>query len=233
MQISYATLGFTIAGILFLVHSLSFIKLPNDILKKELRFYSFAYLPLSLTFIIWGLLTYFNTTLLAPSIIVGNALLLVSTLIMLLFLFSKKSRSVKIFVFIIGLLLSVIFIWWRINYFFPTPYMLNGILLLDTQRPVSILWALIFIIIWFPACIKAAKIISKNILRPELNYVYSFIYIISTLSAILFISAQTPTLAVITFVMLFLSFSMSLYSNFMIKTLFLKKDTVIPLPISN
>lgn len=229
MQISYATLGFTIAGILFFVYSISFGKLPKGSLKTNLRVYSSAYLPLALVFLVWGLFT-LNTVLLPLAVIIGNALLLIGSIIMMYFLFSERSEILRIILLIIGLLLSSIFLWWRIKYFFPTPYIINGILLLDTQQLVSIVWSVIFLLIWLPANLKAARIISRDLLKPEMNYIYSFIYIISTISAVLFISAQTPTLAIISFLLLLVSFVMLLYSNFVLKILFLEKGQIIQLP---
>ena len=218
MSIGLATLGFTIAGILFLIYAFSFRKAATESLKEKLSVYSFAYVFLGIAFLFWGIVTFIPSQL-QNSVIIGDSLLLLGSVCLLSFIFAAR-QSARWVAIVVGLLASALFVWWRITYFFPAAVLQNGILIFNTQMPVAILLGLIFLAIWLPANLRAARLIGRELNDPAMTSIYLWIYIFSTIMAILFISVKTPTFVVVAFVMLGLCFVLLLYSNLVQKKLY-------------
>ena len=65
----------------------------------------------------------------------------------------------------------------------------------------------------------AAKKVTANISIEGMTYAYSFIYGVSTIAAILFITFKTIPMVIISFVTLGICFVMLLYSNYVISKL--------------
>lgn len=222
MSLSLATIGFTVTGIFFGIYAYTFYLLVIKKLRSSLESFSYAYFSLSLAFLIWGGATFMgDQNILNISVIIGNALLLLGT-IFLLNLWFENNKSLRGITIIGCVILSLVFLWWRISYFYPQPTLLNGILLFNTQLPVAILLGLIFLLIWLPTSIKVGKIISRTLRIDSLSFIYSSIYVMATIAALIFIAARTIPMIVISFVGISLCFVMLLTSNIFIDKLIKK-----------
>lgn len=207
-----AFIGFFIAGVVFAIYAYTFYILAGKKLPAFLKNYSFAYFALALAFLIWAFAAV-NNNFLVNSVIVGNVLLLLGSIFLLNVLFNNN-KNIKILSIFIGLILSIIFIWVRINYYQPTPFMENGVLIFNTQKIISIILSSIFIFIWLPANLITARKVTANMPVQGMSFVYSFIYGVSTIAAIFFIASRTVPMVVTAFVTLGICFAMLIYSNY-------------------
>lgn len=212
-----AFIGFAVVGVVFAIYASTFYSLAGKRLPVFLRSYSFAYFSLALAFLIWAFAS-LNNEFLKNSVIIGDSLLLLGSIFLLNVLFNQN-KNIKIFSVAVGIILSVIFIWLRVNYYQPMPFIENGILVFNTQTMIAVVLNLIFILIWLPANLMAAKKVTANISIEGMTYAYSFIYGVSTIAAILFITFKTIPMVVISFVTLGICFVMLLYSNYVISKL--------------
>lgn len=212
-----AFIGFAVVGVVFAIYASTFYSLAGKRLPVFLRSYSFAYFSLALAFLIWAFAS-LNNEFLKNSVIIGDSLLLLGSIFLLNVLFNQN-KNIKIFSIAVGIVLSLIFVWLRINYYQPMPFIENGILVFNTQTMIAVVLNLIFILIWLPANLVAAKKVTANISIEGMTYAYSFIYGVSTIAAILFITFKTIPMVIISFVTLGICFVMLLYSNYVISRL--------------
>ena len=212
-----AFIGFSIAGVIFAIYAYTFYSLAGTKLPVFLKNYAFAYFALALAFLIWAFAA-LNNSFLVNSVIIGNILLLMGSIFLLNVLFNNN-KNIKIFSVFLGIVLSLIFVWVRINYYQPVPFMEDGVLIFNTQKVISIILSLIFIFIWLPANLVVAKKVTANVSIDGMTYAYSFVYGISTIATILFITFKTIPMVIISFVTLGICFVMLLYSNYVISKL--------------
>ena len=207
-----AFIGFLVAGVIFAVYAYTFYSLAGTKLPIFLKNYAFAYFSLALAFLIWAFAA-LNNNFLINSVIIGNILLLLGSIFLLNVLFNN-SKNIKFLSIFLGIVLSFIFLWVRINYYPPTPFMENGVLIFNTQKIISIILSSIFIFIWLPANLVTAKRVTANMPIQGMSFVYSFIYGISTIAAIFFIAFKTVPMVITAFVTLGICFVMLIYSNY-------------------
>jgi hypothetical protein len=212
-----AFIGFTVVSVVLSIYASTFYSLAGKRLPVFMRSYSLAYFSLALTFLIWAFAS-LNNEFLKNFVIIGDSLLLLGSILLLNVLFNQN-KNIKIFSIVTGVILSLIFIWLRINYYQPMPFIENGILVFNTQTIVAVILNLVFILIWLPANLVAAKKVTANISIEGMTYAYSFIYGVSTIAAILFITFKTIPMVIISFVALGICFVMLLYSNYVINKL--------------
>jgi len=212
-----AFVGFFITGIVFTIYASTFYHIARKKLHGYLRNYAFSYICLALAFLIWAFASIYPIFLI-DSIILGNIFLLLGSIFLLSVLFNSN-KYLKCLAVFNGVVLSLGFIYIRVKYFAPTPYIESGVLVFNTQLIIRIILDLLFIFIWLPANLMVAKTITKNIKIDGLNYAYSFIYSVSTVSAALLINFKTVPMIVLSFVVLGISFIMLLYSNYVINKL--------------
>jgi hypothetical protein len=217
MDMNLAFVGFFIAGVVFMVYASSFYSLAGKKLPVFLRSYALAYFCLGLAFLIWAFAA-INTGFLNSSVMVGDVLLLLGSIFLLAVLFNQN-KNLKIFSVVMGIILAAVFIWLRMTYYLPMPLMSNGILVFNTQKVITVILSLIFILIWLPTNILVGKKVGANIPIEGISFVYSFIYGVSTIAAIFFISFKTVPMVVISFVTLGICFIMLLYSNYVLSKL--------------
>lgn len=212
-----AFVGFFIAGIVFAIYASTFYRMTGKKIHAYLKNYAFAYMCLAAAFLVWAVAS-IQTTFLVNSVIIGNILLLTGSIFLLNILFNKK-KYLKYIAVVCGVALSIEFIYVRLGYFAPIPYMESGVLVFNTQKTIQILLDLLFVFIWLPANLSVAKTITANIKIEGLSYIYSFIYSVSTIAAVLLINFRTVPMVVLSFVVLGICFIMLLYSNYVINTL--------------
>lgn len=211
-----ATVGFISAGLFFIVFAYTFFSLTEKKLPKVLRHFSYAYISLASAFIVWGIAAFIGEQrILNQSVTMGNILLLLSTFFLLNFYFADNKRKYPI----LGgwIILSVLFLWWRVVYFFPQPVLLDGILVFNTPLPVSAVLGLIILSIWLPANLKVAKVITEKLKKNELSFIYASVYVLATFAALLFLAAKTTLVIILSFAVLVISFIILIASNFLVQ----------------
>ncbi len=207
-----AFIGFFITGAVFAIYAYTFYSLAEKKLPVFLKNYAFAYFALALAFLIWAFAA-LNNNFLVNSVIIGNILLLLGSIFLLNVLFNNN-KNIRILSIVVGIILSLAFIWMRLNYYQPTPFMSDGVLIFNTQKIISIILSSIFVFIWLPANLVAAKKVTANIPIQGMSFAYSFIYGISTIAAIFFIAFKTVPMVITSFVTLGICFAMLIYSNY-------------------
>jgi hypothetical protein len=213
-MLNLAFIGFTITGILFLIYSASFLWFKGKNRSSEVNAFAIAFLFLGITFSMWGLVAGFYNEYMGDSILLGNALLLASTICLLSIVFNKN--KMKSLALLTATFLSLFFLLYRWKYAFPEPVLTDGVLIFKTQFQISIVWMAIFLLVWFPACLKMARLNTSRLKMKDMLFPFQFVYGISILSAILFMSASTVNSVIIFFTILNICFLMLLASNILL-----------------
>lgn len=214
LLMNLALVGFLVVGILFAIYAYTFYTLAEKKLPAFLRSYAYAYFALALAFFIWAFATV-QTSLLGTSVIIGDVLMLVGS-ICLLSVLLHSNRRLKIAGNIIGSILTVVILYIRFAYFPPMATMTGGLIFFNTQLPIALVFVGAFVLVWLPTNIMVARRVTLFLGVGGMSFVYSFIYVVSTISAVLFVGSTTPTMIIGTFVLLGLCFVMLIYSNYIL-----------------
>lgn len=214
LSMNLAFIGFGVTGLIFLFYATSLYKLTSKTLPVVLKSYCYAYFSLALGFILWAIAAVIPEFL-NPSIVVGDILILIGSVLLLNVLFEKNS-SLKFTSLIVLSLISILFIYLRLTILPPQAVIDNGILIFNTQPLLSKILSLIFLVVWLPTNIRAANLITSAMKVPQLNIFYGFIYAFSTVSAILLMSFKTAPMIIAAFIALSICFVLLLYSNYII-----------------
>jgi hypothetical protein len=209
-----ATLGFVITGLCFGIFAYTFNTLV--IAKTNLKFvqFAYAYYCLGLALLTWGVAAAIGgDDLLRRSVIVGNSFLLLGTLFMLSVWLGQKNRS---WVWLAAVI-AIVLLYVRASHYPPTPYMKDGILIFNTQTPVAIVLGLIFTTIWLPVNLGVARTLVRKIGQEGMASIYSAIYLMATLSALLFLAARRVATVILSFAALTICFVMLVASNIFVK----------------
>jgi len=219
MHVSLATIGFTITGIFFGIYAYTFYSFAGKKVQSVLKSFSYAYYSLALAFLSWGIAAFIgDQNLLNLSVISGNILLLLST-IFLLNIHLHQNENYRTVGLVGAFLLALLFLWWRVSYFPPQPILSNGILIFNTELPVAIVLGLIILLIWLPTNIKVGRLISQRVKVNGISFIYSSIYVMATFAALLFISARTIPVIILSFTGIAICFAMLIASNVVIDKL--------------
>jgi hypothetical protein len=198
-----AVLGFGFTGILFIFFALSIGELSDKVLKDTFKAYSRAYLLVAVAFIIWCLASIRgDKDILALSVVVGDALLLIATLLIISILFDASPHR-KLWLYgaaLTGTAALVI----RTVFFYPEPFMRNHVLFFNSQRAVSFTIAATFLLIWWPVNLQIARLVTRKV--QSLATTYTALYAVATLSAVIFLLAKTPLSVSLSFSALSVSF---------------------------
>lgn len=213
-SMNLAFIGFFIAGVIFAVYAYTFQSITEKKFPTYVKNYAFAYYSLAFAFLVWAFAS-LNTDLLPLSVILGNALLLVGSLYLLTVLFHEH-HTVKYAVLAWGLIFSVTFLYARLTYFAPDPFLREGVLVFNTQQPIAIILILLFLLIWLPANLKIAREVTAPMKIEGMPFVYAFLYALSTVAAIFFITFKTVPMVVASFVVLNVCFVMLLFSSYIV-----------------
>jgi hypothetical protein len=208
-----AALGFTITGLCFGIFAYTFNSLVIHKTNLKLSRFSYAYYFLALALLTWGIATFVGgSKVLKRSVIIGDGFLLLGTVSMLDLWLGKKNRLWVWF----SALVAIAFLYIRIRYYSPTPYMRGGILIFNTQTTVAVIIALIFLLIWLPVSLRVAKRITHKIGQDDLTSIYSGVYIAATVAALIFLAARRTLTVVLSFVAIGICFAMLVRSNMLI-----------------
>lgn len=204
-----ASFGFLLTAIVLFLFAFTFDK----VVKKDdrnLRSFGFAYLLIGVAFLMWGFLGLANAqSSLAHSVLIGDVLIFAATTAALLILVPKKWQHIMV---LSAATCTLIIMFIRIKYFYPDPFILNGILYFNIQHPIAILISVV-VLGWLPACMKAARIITDRKNLPHYYPFYLSAYIITIITAALFIQAQRRLVIIESFIAFGLSVLVLLLSN--------------------
>jgi hypothetical protein len=176
----YAVLGFGVAGVLFLIFALSFNKKIVKDLKLPLNDFAYAYAFVAAAFFGWAMAPIFGSRdVLVTSLVIGNALFLIATILILRCLVPVKKQH---FITNVATLIAASLFAIRIFSTNLDPYMDQGMLIFRSSPLVSVILAFLVLAIWLPANIKVAKKIAGAKKTPELSTTYILVYSLAALS---------------------------------------------------
>jgi hypothetical protein len=211
-----ATFGFGITGILFFIFGLSIETMGSAKLKPIFRTYAQAYILVSYAFILWSFASSTDSSrLLAFSVVIGDILLAVASILMLSILLNNNPNK-KAWLYVAGLIIVSLLVV-RTGFFYPKPYMTDGILFFNSQRLVSFTIASTFLLVWLPANLYMSDMVTHKV--QSLRYLYTFVYTAATLSAVIFLLAKAPLTVVLSFTAISISFLLLIISTRYVKSL--------------
>jgi hypothetical protein len=211
-----AEFGFLATGVCFAAFAVTFWTLVLKKTKLDLHQFSYAYFSLALALLTWGVaVSIGGDTLLKNSVLVGDLFLMCGTLFMFDLLLPSRYQLWLVPVAILAIWLLHV----RAVSYPPHPVMHNGILLFNTQRPVAAALAAIFILIWLPANLRVAKLVTHKVKQDSISNLYSYIYIAATASALVFIASRRTITVALSFAALGICFLMLLSSNLLVEAL--------------
>lgn len=212
----WAAIGFTVTGIFFGFFAYTFNSLVIQKTKLKLKQFSYAYYFLALAFVIWGLAAANGSEgVLQKSVIAGNVLILLGTLFMLDIWLGVKRRAWLW----LAAIVSVLLIYIRVKQYSPVPYLKDGVLVFNSQRPVIGILATVFLFIWLPLNMKVADKVTNAVKQPNIRQIYSGIYILATFSALIFLTTKRVITVVLSFIALSICFALLIASNMLVKKL--------------
>lgn len=209
-MVPVGTLAFFATGILFAGFSFTLLALFGKQLAGAVNTFAYAFLTLALAFSLWGIVTYLNNpTLLSWSIIAGDGLILLGTLFLLLFLL-RNIPSFKGIAFVLWIIFSGAFLWWRTAFYPPNPAVISEILHFNTPIPVSAVLGLLITAIWLPAGLVASK------LTAGFGGFYLFnavLYAFATIAGAVLLTAIDANTIVLAVILLAITFGTLLLGN--------------------
>ncbi len=209
-MIPLATIGFVFGGILFFLYSHSLQRYASS--HISFCYYRWAYRLLATTFILWGIAALCgNQHFLNISILIGNAFILIGSVLLLTVLTPRKS------VMIFGTLVAVTLFIVRWLHFPPAPYMQEGILVFNTQVYVSAVYVVLFLIIWLPANLLVGKIVGSHGKVSGFTQLVQGLYGLSILAALCMPIARTPVVTAGAFMTLVLCYAVLIKVNTSLK----------------
>lgn len=212
-----AILGFSTTATLFLIYVLTLGSGYSDRAKHTLQKYKFAFVLMAATFYGYAIACNIGTDrALSASVLIGNFLMLLASMLVLDILLSGKSyRRVLVVLFgFAGLVLIIV----RARFFFPTPYLEDSILVFNSQRFVSFTLSAVFLGIWLPVSLHVSHLITMKAPN-DLRKLAAYLYVGATLSAVIFLLAKAPITLALSFIVLSLSFLLMIILNAFLKSM--------------
>lgn len=211
-----AAWGFLLTGICFGLFASTFKTMVVDKTGLKLNSFSYAYYCLALAMATWSIAAANGgSMLLKNSVLVGDGLILAGSVFMVSSLAGQR-RKIWILISALG---AAALLAARAKYYTPAPYMSSGVLVFNSQTPAAIALGVIFIAIWLPANLNAARQIARPIKHQDLNVYYTSIYTAATASALLFLASRRALAVVLSFAAIGICFAMLLASNMLISKL--------------
>ena len=207
--------GFAIAGLLFLAYALTFKDAFKSAKLHVMSDYAYAYMTMAFGFFGWALAAATNqVTVLKVSLIFGNAMFLLATFFLLQVFLPQKNRAtynVLISIALLGLFA------YRALFSPISPYLQDGILYFNSSQLVSLFLILVVALVWLPSNARLAILIATATNTQKKVGLYRILYIIATVSTVIFLSAQRAITVVASFGMLIVVFAVLIYLNVLIK----------------
>ena len=218
-MITIASVGFVAAGVLFGIFALFFRELMHRRMNGALDAFSYAYVCLAVAMLIWGVAAGLNNQeLLNASVFLGNVWLMAGTVCMVWAGIGGNNSTAKVGAALASVG-SIIFLIWRLLMYPPEPQIVNGILLFNTAFPVTIVLGLVILLIWLPASLRVARIVTQEVKTRPLRTTISYVYGMATFAALIFMAARTPQVAALSFAGIVLCFGMLIGSAKMLEAM--------------
>lgn len=207
-----AVAGFLVAGLCFGYFAYTFQSLVVTRTGLKLDAFAYAFYSLAAAFLIWGVAVIIATpAALAVSVVIGEAIILLGTLFLIRLLVDSRPLLWALVVLAAALLYT------RVTYFYPEPYLLDGVVIFNIPTVVGVVLGLAIIGVWLPASWRVARQVAVAIHEPSLSRTYGAIYVAAALAAVLFTAVRRPITAVATFVALIICFGLLIGSNVVVK----------------
>lgn len=163
------TIGFSAAALVVVLYGLSSTKLQKKGTDSRMKVYGSAYLVAALAFLAWAVGTQGSDSTLQASVLVGDGLLMVSTLLLLWTLAPAKYATILT---TIAAVVSVLAVIYRAQVSGPDPIMRDSILVFNTPRAFGAFLALVLLLVWLRANMHfyervVEKVVHTNLLRPS------------------------------------------------------------------
>lgn len=209
-----ATFGFLASGVILLLFG-NFFRSTNKSKSAWATYFGAAYMLVGVAVLLWGVVCLLSATdYLVKSVIVGDALFLLASVLCLLVLSPVRLRNQVAW---LGLLVSAGLLILRVRNYYPNPVIQDGVLFFNTQQPVAILLSIIIITIWLPTNIKVARLVTNKAHMVRYRSLYIAIYSMPVISAALFVQAHRRTVIIQAYSIFTLSALLMLASNFLLK----------------
>ncbi|GEM_PF-5987132 len=213
-----ATISFAVGALLFAGYAASLHWYTRN--AGVPRSYPCTYYALALAFFCWSAASAVgNSTVLAYSVLIGNALILFGTVCLINGLVAAQHKRVlTILASVLGLTLLIL----RIISFPPHPYLENGILIFNTDSSVSALYTLLFLFVWLPANMSVGKIMGAY--SGDHQFWIKWLFAVSTLAALLLPAVHSFYLVVGTFIVVILCYSVLIAMSILLRKGSVKKQ---------
>jgi hypothetical protein len=210
-----ATFGFCVVAIFFAIFAFTFRSMVANRVLVGLRRFSYSYYLLALAFVIWAAASANGSgQVLQWSVVVGDGLLLLATFLLLDIVIGPRFRPVWI---PLSLVAIAALLYVRIAFFFPNPYLTDGVLVFNAQTPVATALAVAFAFIWLPINAHVARKVANETGLSALWMTYLVIYSSAAVGAVVFLSARRPVVVILSFLAIGACFTVLIASNFLVK----------------
>jgi hypothetical protein len=211
-----ATLGFGVTAVLFVAFAAAIISLAKSDRKTTFLPYGQAYGIVAAAFILWSVCSAIaSKSLLALSVVIGDILLLVATMLIVSILLKGVARR-NLWFWALGVA-GVAALVVRTIYFYPKPYMTHGVLFFNSQRAVSFTLSAVFLLIWLPVNLQIARMLTQNV--PSQERLFRISFATATLSTAIFLLSKTPLALSLSFTAISASFLVLILSTRYVKLL--------------
>jgi len=209
-----ATIGFGITAILFFVFAATLRAWAKSDHIKVFGLYAQAYVLVAGAFILWSICSAIgNKDYLALSVVIGDIILLIATLLIATILFTGTTQQ-RLWLWGLGVA-GVVAIAIRTIYFYPQPYMTHGVLFFNSQRAVSFTLSAAFLLIWLPVNLQVARLLTTKL--PSHEQLLRILFAMATLSTVIFLLSKTPLALSLSFSAISASFLVLILATHYIK----------------
>lgn len=200
-----------------MMFGLTLAKSKSKKISNVLDSYSFAYVLLSLAFFGFAIASVIGSAeALAMSVVVGDFLILAATCFISNILLQGNRYRIQVLaaLAIVGVGATM----FRVAYFYPEPYMTEGILFFNSQRFVNFTLSSIFLLLWLPVNLRIARLqLTKRKEAHALASGLTYAYTVAIFAALIFILAKTPLVLVMSFTAMCACYLMLVVSNLAIR----------------
>lgn len=198
-------IGFTAAALVFGLYAYSLRAVQTKDSKLRMRSFRWAYYLLALACWVWalGIASGLDGVLVA-SVIFGNVAILAATIALVDAVTNAKYRIKAVTALAAA---AVLFVGARLLFLMPEPFIINGILVFNSQPVVSVVLGVLFIGVWLPVNLYVSKRITANQGVLPLQSISAIAFITATLGVIVFLAAHRPATLVLSFGVLCCAFA--------------------------
>lgn len=159
--------GFSVAAITFVVYGLVAMKFKNKSSKYDINSYGYGFFFVAIACAVWALTTQSSNDSLNSLVLVGDAFLLLGSIVVFRKMLSKSTNLTYDVILVIA---AVAALTYRAYYSSQSPIMHDGILVFYTPRLFGALLVVVMFAVWFRANMNfhdtvIAKMLNSDVLR--------------------------------------------------------------------